>query len=52
MIFRVRSFMCRAPVYEENSGEAAGSTSVRFSEWRGLNDFSHETAQGEKIMLA
>ena len=31
------SQMSRAPVNEQNSGVAAVSTSVRFSEWRGLN---------------
>ena len=29
--------MDQAPANEENSGTAAVSTSVRFSEWRGLN---------------
>lgn len=43
MIFRAGSSMRRAPVYEENSGAAAASTSVRFSEWRGLNSIFYKS---------
>ena len=43
MFFRAGSSMRRAPVYAENSGTAAVSTSVRFSEWRGLNSIFYKS---------